>query len=134
MCSGCLIILIVIVGRDIDACQRRLWLSHAVVSHQGWGVTKPPPSITLSTAEGEALIERVEGSGLSAEDRRVVVQVIRLYFWLMVALQDKPRQHILYASGHLSRPEFSGENFRLERHIFPPNMGHILPSVMFGEK
>jgi len=59
-----------------------------VVSHQGWGVTKPPPSITLSTAEGEALIERVEGSGLSAEDRRVVVQVIRLYFWLMVALQE----------------------------------------------
>lgn len=51
-------------------------------------MTKPPPSITLSTEEGEALIERVEGSGLSAEDRRVVVQVIRLYFWLMVAVQE----------------------------------------------
>ncbi len=25
-------------------------------------------------------------------------------------LRGKPRQHILYASGHLSRPEFSGEN------------------------
>lgn len=49
---------------------------------------KPPPSITLSAEEGEALIERVEGSGLRAEDRRVVVQVIRLYFWLMVALQE----------------------------------------------
>ncbi len=49
---------------------------------------KPPPRITLSAEEGEALIERVEGSGLSAEDRRVVVQVIRLYFWLMVALQE----------------------------------------------
>ena len=24
--------------------------------------------------------------------------------------RGKPRQHILYASGHLSRPEFSGEN------------------------
>jgi len=51
-------------------------------------VKKPPPRITLSAEEGEALIERVEGSGLSAEDRRVVVQVIRLYFWLMVALQE----------------------------------------------
>ena len=51
-------------------------------------MTKPPPRITLSAAEGEALIERVEGSGLSAEDRRVVVQVIRLYFWLIVALQE----------------------------------------------
>ena len=46
---------------------------------------KPPPRITLSAEEGEALIERVEGSGLSAEDRRVVVQVIRLSFWLMGA-------------------------------------------------
>jgi hypothetical protein len=34
-----------------------------VVSHQGWGVPKPPPSITLSTEEGEILIDRVEGSG-----------------------------------------------------------------------
>jgi hypothetical protein len=52
---------------------------------KGWIVKKLPPSITLSAEEGEALIERVEGSGLSVEDRRVVVQVIRLYFWLMVA-------------------------------------------------
>lgn len=57
-------------------------------SPKGWIVKKLPPSITLSAEEGEALIERVEGSGLSAEDRRVVVQVIRLYFWLMVALQE----------------------------------------------
>jgi len=51
-------------------------------------VKKPPPSITLRAEAGEALIARVEGSGLSADDRRVVVQVIRLYFWLMVALQE----------------------------------------------
>ena len=49
---------------------------------------KPPPRITLSAEEGEARIERVEGSGLRAEDRRVVVQVIRRYFWRMVALQE----------------------------------------------
>lgn len=49
---------------------------------------KPPPSITRSAEAGEALIARVEGSGLSAEDRRVVVQVIRRYFWLILALQE----------------------------------------------
>ena len=30
----------------------------------------------------------------------------------------KPRQHILYASGHLSRPEVAGENSLLEHPIF----------------
>ena len=73
-------------GHDDD--HRLLWLSRAVGSPKGCIVKKPPPRITLSAEEGEALIERVEGSGLSAEDRRVVVQVIRLYFWLMVALQE----------------------------------------------
>ena len=48
-----------------------------MVSYQGGGVPKPPLSITLSTEEGEILIDRVEGSGVSVEDRRVVVQVIR---------------------------------------------------------
>ena len=49
---------------------------------------KPPPSITLSAEASEALIARVHKSGLSAEDSGVVEQVIRLYFWLMVALQE----------------------------------------------
>lgn len=49
---------------------------------------KPPPSITLSAEEGEALIARVHQSGLSAEDSGVVEQVIRLYFWVIFALQE----------------------------------------------
>jgi site-specific recombinase XerD len=62
------------------------------------------------------------------------MSALREYFRFLEGIGVKPRQHILYASGHLSRPEFSGENFRLERHIFPPNMGYILHSVMFSEK
>lgn len=49
---------------------------------------KPPPSISLSAEDGEALIVRVHQSGLSAEDAGVVEQVIRLYFWLLFALQE----------------------------------------------
>ena len=51
-----------------------------------------------------------------------------------MGLPDKPRQHILYASGHLSRPDVAGENSLLEHPIFPPNMCHILQGVMFDEK
>ena len=49
---------------------------------------KPPPSLTLSAAEGEALIARVHERGLSAEDSGVVEQVIRLYFWVIFSLQE----------------------------------------------
>jgi transposase len=49
---------------------------------------KSPPSITLSAEAGEALIVRVHQSGLSAEDAGVVEQVIRLYCWVLFALQE----------------------------------------------
>jgi hypothetical protein len=49
---------------------------------------KPSESITLSAQEGEALIARVHQSGLSSEDAGVVEQVIRMYFWVVFALQE----------------------------------------------
>jgi len=49
---------------------------------------KRPHEITLSCEEGEALIERLEGDALTAEDRRVLVHVLRVYFWLLFALQE----------------------------------------------
>jgi transposase len=49
---------------------------------------KRPHEVTLSREEGEALIERLEGDALTAEDRRVLVQVLRVYFWLLFALQE----------------------------------------------
>src|SRR5712691_1948598 len=49
---------------------------------------KDPQEVKLSPEEGEALIERIEHDAWSADDRRVVVQVLRLHFWLLFALQE----------------------------------------------
>jgi hypothetical protein len=49
---------------------------------------KRPDEITLSQADGEALIERLEGDALTADDRRVLVKLITFHFWLLFALQE----------------------------------------------
>jgi hypothetical protein len=49
---------------------------------------KPPDDVKLSPEEGEALIERLEADRLSAEDRRLLVKLIQLYFWLTFALRE----------------------------------------------
>ena len=49
---------------------------------------KRPDEVKLSREDGEALIERLEGDALSADDRRVLVQVLQVYFWLLVAVQE----------------------------------------------
>jgi hypothetical protein len=49
---------------------------------------KRPDEIKLSQADGEVLIERLEGDALTVDDRRVLVQVLRLHFWLLFALQE----------------------------------------------
>ena len=49
---------------------------------------KRPPEISLSRAEGEALIERLETGAWTPEDRQVLAQVVRLYFWLLFMLQE----------------------------------------------
>jgi transposase len=49
---------------------------------------KAPEDLNLSPEQGEALIERIEHDTLEPEDRRLLVQVLRLYFWLIFALQE----------------------------------------------
>ncbi len=49
---------------------------------------KQPEDVRLSCEEGEALIERLERNGLSAEDRQVLVKVLTFYFWLLFALRE----------------------------------------------
>jgi hypothetical protein len=39
----------------------------------------------LRQEDGEALIERLQGDALTAQDRRVLEQVLRWYFWLLFA-------------------------------------------------
>jgi transposase len=47
-----------------------------------------PDEVNLSHQDGEALIARLQGDTLTAQDRRVLEQVLRWYFWLLFALQE----------------------------------------------
>jgi rRNA maturation protein Nop10 len=47
-----------------------------------------PDEVNLSRHDGEALIKRLQGDALTAQDRRVLEQVLRWYFWLLFALQE----------------------------------------------
>jgi hypothetical protein len=47
-----------------------------------------PEEVTLSRQDGEALIERLRSDTLTAQDPRVLEQVLRWYFWLLFALQE----------------------------------------------
>src|SRR5919204_6354494 len=47
-----------------------------------------PNEVNLSRQDGEALIKRLQGDALTAQDRRVLEQVLRWYFWLRFALQE----------------------------------------------
>jgi len=49
---------------------------------------KAPEDLNLSSEQGDALIERLEHDACTPEDRQILVQVLRLYFWLLFALQE----------------------------------------------
>ncbi len=49
---------------------------------------KPPEDLNLSPEQGESLIERLEHDACTPEDRQILVHVLRLYFWLIFALQE----------------------------------------------
>ena len=49
---------------------------------------KRPEDVTLSREEGEALLTRLEGEALAAEDRRVLAKVLTVYFWLLFAVRE----------------------------------------------
>src|SRR5512134_2961580 len=50
---------------------------------------KPPPEdVKLSREDGEALIARIQASSLAGDDQRLLVKLIRVYFWLTFALSE----------------------------------------------
>ncbi len=49
---------------------------------------KAPEDLNLSPEQGESLIERLEHDACTPEDRQILVHVLRLYFWLIFALQE----------------------------------------------
>jgi hypothetical protein len=70
----------------------------------GCVVKKPAGTVTLSSAEGEALIAQVRQSNLPPADAGTVEQIIRMYFWVVFALQEakrsvKRRRRLLFGKG-----------------------------------
>jgi transposase len=70
---------------------------------------KRPEEVELSHHEGEALIERLEGNALTADDRRLLVKLITFHFWLLFALQEakfslKRLRAILFGEKPKKRP------------------------------
>ena len=55
---------------------------------RGQPAMKRPAEVQLSREDGEALRQRLEGDALTADDRRVLGQILQWYFWLMFALQE----------------------------------------------
>lgn len=49
---------------------------------------KAPEDLHLSPEQGESLIERLEHDACPPEDRQILVHMLRLYFWLIFALQE----------------------------------------------
>src|SRR5262249_10816530 len=49
---------------------------------------KCPEEVNLSREDGEALRTRLAGDALTADDRRVLDQVLLWYLWLVCALQE----------------------------------------------
>jgi len=47
-----------------------------------------PETITLSAAEGEAIIARLSVYAPSRADCETLIQVLRMYFWLAAAVQE----------------------------------------------
>src|SRR5512144_1793012 len=48
----------------------------------------PPEDVKLSREDGEALIARIQASSLANDDQRLLVKLIRIYFWLTFALSE----------------------------------------------
>src|SRR5512142_1342966 len=48
----------------------------------------PPEDVNLSREDGEALIARLQADTLTGDDRRLLVKLIRVYFWFTFALSE----------------------------------------------
>ena len=47
-----------------------------------------PADVTLSPTEGEALMTRLDHDTCTRADRAVLVQIVRMHFWLLCVVQE----------------------------------------------
>ena len=81
-------------------------------SRKGCVVQKPVDNLTLSAEDGEALIARVHLSNLPRADAETVAWVIRMYFYVVFALQEaklsaKRLRSLLFGKSPTPSPEES---------------------------
>ena len=79
-----------------------------------------PDEVNLSRQDGEALIKRLQGDALTVQDRRVLEQVLRWYFWLLFTLQE--------ARFSLKRLRALVFGDRAKRRPQPPSSGGVAAS------
>src|SRR5512144_160021 len=73
----------------------------------------PPEDVKLSREDGDALIERIRASSLAGDDQRLLVKLIRLYFWFTFALSEtkislKRLKRALFGGGKPPSPPPAG--------------------------
>src|SRR5512134_2190214 len=75
----------------------------------------PPEDVKLSREDGEALIERIQANSLTGDDQRLLVKLIRLYFWFTLALSEtkislKRLKRALFGGGKPPPPTGGGSS------------------------
>src|SRR5262245_44691087 len=61
---------------------------HGLLSQGVSCAMQHPEDVKLSREDGEALRQRLDSNALTADDRRVLGQVLQWYFWLLFAVQE----------------------------------------------
>ena len=108
------------------------------LNRKGCVVQKPAGTVTLSSAAGEALIAQVRQSNLPPADAGMVEQIIRMYFWLVFALQEaklsvKRLRTLLFGSS--AQPQelsTSGASATASEPRRPGARGEVPPPVAEG--
>ena len=89
-----------------------------------------PEEVQLRREDGEALRQRLADAALTADDRRVLDQVLQWYFWLVFALQEatfslKRLRVMLFVGIHLRRDTVISQWFQGSKAAAASN-GHTM--------
>jgi hypothetical protein len=97
-----------------------------------------PEDVKLSREDGEALIERIRASSLAGEDQRLLVKLIRIYFWLTFALSEtrislKRLKRALFGGGKPPPPPPTGGGASGDGPAEPAANDNVLAAATLDE-
>jgi len=84
-----------------------------------------PVDVTLSPTEGEALMTRLDHDTCTREDRAVLVQIVRMHFWLLFVVQEaklslKRLRTLLFGAPARPTPAAPASDPQLAATVTPP--------------